>query len=552
MNGIKGNKFLYVIIAIIVGLIGLIGYNLLSKNNQNIEIVLIGAKEVELYQNEEYIEKGYNVLKDNKPYNINAKVTTNINNKQIGTYNVIYEVILDGKIVAQNKRIVKVIKNPLESVTLSLKGKSIVYILKDGIYKEEGVIVKNNDLDISDQVIITDNIDESKEGEYFVDYKVNLNGLEKSIQRIVKVIDLQIIHSTDASNKSIKLSVYSSEFSHIVLPDNSKVYEKDIKFSINKNGTYKFIVYVTEDLYKEYNVIVNNLAISKPTGTCTAIINDNSTTITVSASDMDGISKYQYNGSNYYDSTFIINYEVPNPTIRIYSKNSNYTDITCSSRRVFSNNMNNINLSSNLTSCNNDWSTFNNELRKLMNEAGLKSRNAVAIAAEYLAKFPYKVAYSWGGKYLEYGINPKWGCRTTVTKDVCTKSTGNMECILGLDCTGYTAWAFYQAGFDKSILRTHDQASGAWGNFIASKYKYSFKDNQHLISKIKPGDIVWTEGHVGIVLGTSATQLKVANMREGIRISYINTSNGRSVNGDKDFTHFVLFDEFFKMYGVNS
>lgn len=166
-----------------------------------------------------------------------------------------------------------------------------------------------------------------------------------------------------------------------------------------------------------------------------------------------------------------------------------------------------------------------------------------------MAEFPYKVAYSWGGKSKTLGINNAWGCKREVTKETCTQKTGDMECIYGLDCTGYTSWAFAQAGFDPSILRTSSQSTGMWGNFDASDHKYSFRGNQDKVSLIKPGDIVHTEGHVGIVIGTNATQLKVANMREGIRISYINKSNGSSTNNDRSFDNFVLFDDFFAMYG---
>ena len=73
--------------------------------------------------------------------------------------------------------------------------------------------------------------------------------------------------------------------------------------------------------------------------------------------------------------------------------------------------------------------------------------------------------------------------------------------------------------------------------------------NQDKVDLIKPGDLVHTEGHVGMVIGTSDTMLKVANMREGVKISYIKKSNGQSTNNDKSFDSFVLFDEFFAMYG---
>ena len=74
-------------------------------------------------------------------------------------------------------------------------------------------------------------------------------------------------------------------------------------------------------------------------------------------------------------------------------------------------------------------------------------------------------------------------------------------------------------------------------------------NNQDKVNEIKIGDIVHSDGHVGIVEGVSNTELKVLNEREGIRVSFISKTNGKSRNGDKNFDNFVLFDDFFKMYG---
>lgn len=541
------NLVYYLIICIIIILIVIVLFILKKEPIPRIE--LIGNNTITIYVNEKYNELGYNVLnEDGTIYNGEVKITNNLNTSIVGTYEIIYNVVSNGNVIASTKRIVKVIENPLNNVILTLNGNNVEYILKGDKYQEKGIKVYNGSIDISNQVITIGNVDTNKKGEYTITYKVNINGLEKQIERIVKVIDIEVIHTIDTKNKLITLHIYSEDFDYVLLPDNSKNSGNEIKYPINKNDDYKFVIYTKSNLFKEYIVKVDN--IEKPNGYCQAILDGESTEFKI-VNASSNISKYQINGNDFYTTNYKLNYEISNPVIRFYSNSLDYTDITCTVKRVFNNNLNNITLSKTLTPCNNNWSSYNAELAKLMQEAGLRTRTAVAIAADYLARFDYKVAYSWGGKYVSSGINPKWGCEETVTKDVCTKSTGNMKCIYGMDCTGYTAWAYAQAGFTKDILRTSDQSEGMWGNFNASKHKYSFSGNQNLISQIKPGDIVWTEGHVGIVLGTSSDTLKVANMREGIRISYISTKNGRSTNGDKDFTHFVLFDEFFNMYGTN-
>ena len=546
---IKSKNSIYVVFALIIIITALIFYLVFNKESVP-EITLIGNEVEEIYLNEVYNDYGYRVINsDGSIYNGEVKVISNLDVNKVGTYEITYNVIKNNKVITSKKRIVKVIENPLKNVVLSLNGNNVEYVFKGDTYKELGANAFNNGVDISNDIIIEGNVDTSKKGEYTLTYKIIINGLEKSITRLVKVIDLQIIHTIDSENKLIKLNIYCDDLDYIELPDKSVNKNNSFTYSINNNGTYKFIIHTKSGLVKEYNVTVDSINNTKPTGYCQAILDGNSTEFKIN--DVVGnVLKYQYNNNDFYSDYYKVNYEVSNPIIRIYDKNGTYSDISCTIKRVFNNNMNNITLSTTLTPCNNNWNTYNNELAKLMQEAGYKTRTAVALAADYLARFDYKVAYSWGGKSLSTGINPKWGCEASVTKDVCTKSTGTMKCIYGMDCTGYTSWAFFQAGFSKDILRTSSQSTGMWGNFDASKHKYSFKNNQNLFSQIKPGDIVWTEGHVGIVIGTSSSSLKVANMREGIRISYIN-NNGYSTNGDKDFTHFVLFDDFFNMYGKN-
>ena len=499
---IKNNQIIYgVIISILVIAIIFVLYLLLKKEEAPI-ISLIGNDVEIMYVNSEYTELGYNVLnEDGSTYNGEVKILSNLNTKQVGVYEITYNVMSKGKIISSTKRIVKVIDDPLSKVSLTLNGESIVYLLKGGTYNELGAKAFNNNVDITNSIITSGTVDTQNNGEYKIIYKVIIDNKEKKIERTVKVIDIQTIHSIDNKNKVISLNIYSEDFDYVILPNNEKSTSNKISYPVEKNGTYQFIIYAKGGLSKKYEVVVSNIEIIKPSGSCQAILDGQNTEIKIV--NNKNVSKYQINGIDFYTTNYKFNYEIPNPVVRFYGQDGTYIDVTCGIKRIFNNNMDNITLSNTLTPCNNNWTTYNNELSKLMNEAGLKTREAVAIAADYLTRFDYKVAYSCGGKSLSFGINPKWGCETSVTKDVCTKSTGNMKCIYGMDCTGFTAWAFFQAGFSKDILRTSSQSTGMWGNFNASKHKYSFSGNQHLISQIKPGDIVWTEGHVGIVLGTS-------------------------------------------------
>ena len=432
---------------------------------------------------------------------------------------------------------------------MSLIGNDVTYHWLNEVYVDKGATAYNGNNDITKDIKVLGNVNVNQVGTYELEYSINQNGLTKSIKRIVKVIDINVVENINYSKSQIELRIDLEEFYYVTLPNGSSSYNSIVTYPINKNGTYEFVIYNKYGLSKKYVVTINDYDKKAPTGTCIATISNGNTTVKVSASDESGIEKYVYGNNEYQKSTFTLNGELNSVIVKVYDKFNNYTDITCHVKRLFDNNMDNITLSTTITPCNNDWSKYNKELSEEIKQVGYKTRDAVAYAATYLAKFDYLVAYSWGGKSLDIGLNPKWGCEVDVTKEVCTKKTGANRCIYGMDCTGYTSWAFAQAGFDKNILRTSSQSTGMWGNFNASKHKYSFKGNQDKVHLIKPGDIVHTEGHVGIVIGTSSTQLKVANMTDGIKITYLSKTNGNSVNGGKSFDNFVLFDDFFTMYG---
>ena len=553
LDKIKSTKNIgfYAIVAVIILAIIIIMF-FLFKEEKVPQILLIGNQIDTVYQNEVYNDPGYNaVYSDGSKYQGYVNVSNNINVNVQGTYKIFYTILDNNKVIASNERTVIVVENPLDDVKITLNGNPVEYVLKGETYQEKGAKAFNKGVNITNSIIIDSAVDSSKSGQYNVDYKVILNGKEKKATRIVKVIDLIINHAIDRENKLIKLDVYSDVFEYILLPDGQKKELKNTYYKIEKNDTYKFLVYATDDLYKEYIVNVEGIIEEKPTASCQIIVDGSSTEFKIT-NPSDNIIKYQYNGTEFSSTDYKLNYEGNSNILRIYASETNYSDITCTKKRIFNNNMNDITMSRTLTPCNNNWTSENNKLATMIKEVGIKTRSAVALAAEYLAKFDYKVAYSWGGKSLSTGINPRWGCEARVTKEICTEKTGDMKCIYGMDCTGYTSWAFFQAGFSKDVLRTSSQSEGMWGEFSAHKHKYSFRGNQDKIKDIKPGDIVWTEGHVGIVLGTSEDRLKVANMHEGIQISYIKTSSGYSTNGDKNFTHFVLFDDFFEMYGSNT
>lgn len=545
----KKKNIILIIILVIILLIG--GMFFVARNDYDSPYLsLNGASHITIFEGEAYQDLGYKLYKDEKDNNTyQIDVVGNVDVNVVGNYTVKYQLKdKNSKVIYEIYRTINVIAHPISFLDLTLNGDEFICLLLEEEYKELGATATRGNININNEIQTIGVVDTSNVGTYNIEYVVNIDNKTKSVNRTVNVIEVKA--NIDSNNLKINLTINSDNYAYITLPDNTTSTLKTVSYSYNTIGDYKFIIYMKDGSKKEYVINIKTIDTTKPTGTCTATITNGTTNILINANDASGINRYVYNNQTYYTNNFTINKILSSANIRVYDNANNYQDIVCSIKRVFNNNMNNINLSNVLTSCNSDWSSYNNELDKLMKEYGYKTRDAVAAAALYLAEHDYKVAYSWGGKYLYKGLNPKWGCTVSVTKDVCTKSYGNMKCMLGLDCTGYTSWAFVQAGFDKSILRTHSQSTGNWGNFNAKSHRYSFLGNQDKVHLIKPGDIVHTEGHVGIVIGTSDTMLKVANMHEGIKISYINKSNGKSTNGDKSFDNFVLFDDFFKMYGA--
>ena len=533
-----------------IGILIIIAVVVLFFSSSKATLELYGLKEQILYQGKEYKENGYLIVKkenDNRNYHVN--VINNLNINIIGDYIIKYQLLDKNRVIDEVERKIKVIDNPLRDIKLTLNGNNVVYHLLNEAYIDLGATAYNGNNDITGSINVVGKVNVNQIGTYELEYSINQDGLKKSIKRIVKVVDVKVNENVNYEKKQIELKIDLEEFFYVTLPNGSISYNSAINYPINKNGIYEFVIYNKYGLNKKYIVNISEYDKKGPTGTCLATISKGNTNVLVSATDESGIEKYIYNGKIYNENTFTLQGEVTNVNVEVYDKFNNSTNINCQIKRLFDNNMDKIISSSVYAPCNNDWSRYNKELNDAINQIGYKTREAVSYAATYLASLEYKIAYSWGGKSLDIGLNPKWGCEVDVTKDVCSKTYGPNRCMYGMDCTGYTAWAFAQAGFERSILRTSSQSTGMWGSFNASKHKYSFSGNQDKVHLIKPGDIVHTEGHVGIVIGTSDTQLKVANMIEGIVITYLSKTNGKSVNGQHSFENFVLFDDFFTMYG---
>lgn len=98
-----------------------------------------------------------------------------------------------------------------------------------------------------------------------------------------------------------------------------------------------------------------------------------------------------------------------------------------------------------------------------------------------------KVDYFWGGRWHKKGTCSEWGELKMVTAP--DSKTSNTMQPYGLDCSGFTDWAYFQAGINLEGGATwHQKSLGSvvsWENAL-------------------PGDLAFNKGctHVGIYVGT--------------------------------------------------
>ena len=113
-------------------------------------IILKGDKEIELNYNEEYVEPGYTALFILKDKTKDVKITNNIDNTKVGSYEVAYTITI-GKFKLVEKRIVNIVDK--EKPIIELIGNS--YACPNKEYNEEGYVATDNyDGDITDKVVV--------------------------------------------------------------------------------------------------------------------------------------------------------------------------------------------------------------------------------------------------------------------------------------------------------------------------------------------------------------------------------------------------------------
>lgn len=144
-------------------------------------ITLVTSENSYTCPNQDYIEEGFEV-KDNYDKDLKDKVKI-----EKGKFGWTYTVTDSSGNKASVYREFKY--NDLEKPNISLKGYNYVFVKLNGEYKESGYTASDNcDGDITNKVVISGNVDTSKEGTYTITYNVKDNkGNDASTTRTVRV-----------------------------------------------------------------------------------------------------------------------------------------------------------------------------------------------------------------------------------------------------------------------------------------------------------------------------------------------------------------------------
>lgn len=530
------------------------------KNNTN-KFSLKGREVTLLAKGIPYIEHG---ISGNKEYRVQGSVGT-----EEGIYNLTYLIIDNNAIVETLKRKVIIVDNIyVKSLfpTFTLNGKKVEYVEKGYDYVDKGVVAGDPvDLDITKKVRKEGRVDTNTPGEYDIIYTVtNSRGYTNSITRKVVVVNnfsttviTAMLSTTNPTNQDviINLNVIGNNYSYMILPDGSQTYSKEITYKVKENGTYNFFSYDNDNKPITKIVTVNNIDKTKPNAVCMAQVYNNYVDIYVTPYSGKQISGYNYMVNNISSGEIVsTSYKsnitnVKSVSVVIKDTVGNRSTVNCEITENLKDDMEIVPIPSESFRCNTDVTYYNAQLATRVNQAGIKTRDGVVAAANYLAtELGYKIEYWWAGKYAQVGLNSQWGCNREIwATDGSGKYAQGNVLPYGMDCTGFVKWAFVNGGFDASLIPRSDMQQN-FGN--AKPIKVSFEANSSLINKLKKGDLLYSPGHIALVVGVDDTRIKLAQLTPaGLKVDLIDKFSGKALTETKGFTGYILLDEFYQMYG---
>jgi len=249
----------------------------LSSINEDVDFSLNEVDYNTILVNDEYEEKGASLFINGVDVSSDITIdSSNLDTSKIGTYNIVYTYSSGKNQVYTFYRTINVIDN--EPPVINLNGSLVYTMLVNDVYNESGFFVSDNyDDDLLSDVVITNNIDTSTVGTYYVKYSVkDKSGNYTETYRTVKVLDTYYNNSnTVLSNKFTNNGLYLSgcvlnnsfkykfliknlENGEINIVDVNKLsnhyYDLNLDISSYSNGTYEFYL-VNDDI----ELLTNNM-----------------------------------------------------------------------------------------------------------------------------------------------------------------------------------------------------------------------------------------------------------------------------------------------------
>lgn len=283
--------------------------NIQVSETESVGFKLNGKEKITIKKGGEYKERGFAAFSTLEG-NISDYVTMsgNVDPDEPGIYKIYYT--LEYKTVSKTlERVIEVV----DKYSIMIEGDAVVYVLKGAEYKEQGVKVTSSDGSlIEHEVKIENEVDTSKVGNYYINYKVTFGDVEQELMRKVVVYSLDYelkANTTDVTSDKVVVSfnTESDYYAYTIYNDKKTSLKKfDVEVYSNMEVTYK--IYDIFGNFVEDKVDVKNINRTPLTATCTATVYDDKTVFNVTSNKT--INKIEYFGAG----------------IRIASeKNANYT-----------------------------------------------------------------------------------------------------------------------------------------------------------------------------------------------------------------------------------
>ena len=266
-------SLILLLIILIVIFYGFIPKNTTQKTSINTneidEIVLLGSRTITLNEGDKYVEPGYYAITKGNEIKQDEVIVTgeDLDTSIPGTYYITYTIgnkKETREIVIVEKEKENEIEKEEGEITLTLKGESMLVINVGSEYIEPGYVATDTiDGDITKKVDTKESVDTGVPGTYTITYEVkNTSGKSASKTRTVvvksSVIEASITGTPTSytkENVTLKIEVEGDNFYYVKNPDGTITKEKTSTYEVNKNGTYKFLIYDKENNYITKEVV---------------------------------------------------------------------------------------------------------------------------------------------------------------------------------------------------------------------------------------------------------------------------------------------------------